>query len=91
MGSSFQLRHGEPTVGVELPLPYPLPYLLLVVVLLEELDVAAGVAVDPVVVVLPHAASSPRTIKASKEKQACDGADEEVRCLCIVLSLVQSS
>jgi len=78
-------------VGVVLPLPYPLPYLLLVVVLLEELDVAAGVAVDPVVVVLPHAASSTRVINASREKQARDGADEEVRCLCIVLSLVQSS
>ena len=78
-------------VGVVLPLPYPLPYLLLVVVLLEELDVAAGVAVDPVVVVLPHAASSTRAINASREKQARVGADEEVRCLCMMLSLVQSS
>jgi len=78
-------------VGVVLPLPYPLPYLLLVVVLLEELDVAAGVAVDPVVVVLPHAASSTRVINTSREKQARDGADEEVRCLCIAFSLVQSS
>jgi len=47
------------------------------VVLLEGLDVAAGVAVDPVVVVLPHAASSTRAINASREKQARDGADED--------------
>jgi len=79
-------------VGVVLPLPYPLPYLLLVVVLeAVVLDVAAGVAVDPVVVVLPHAASSTRAINASRENRARAGADEEVRCLCIVLSLVQSS
>ena len=79
-------------VGVVLPLPYPLPYLLLVVVLeAVVLDVAVGAAVDPVVVVLPHAASSTRAIKASRENQARVGADEEVKCLCIVLSLVQSS
>jgi len=55
-------------VGVVLPLPYPLPYLLpvLVVVLLAEvLEVAAGAAVEPVVV-LPQAASSMRATNAGR-------------------------
>jgi hypothetical protein len=78
--------------GVVLPLPYPLPYLPLVVVLeAVVLEVSVDAAVDPVVVVLPHAASRTRAIYASSEHQARVGADEEVKCLCIVLSFVQSS
>jgi len=81
------------TVGVVLPLPYPLPYLppLLVGVLpAEVLEVALGAAVDPVLVLLPQAASRTRPINANREKQARAGAFEEVRLLCIVCSFLQS-
>ncbi len=81
------------TVGVVPPLPYPLPYLppLVVGVLpAEVLEVAFGAAVDPVLVLLPQAASRTRPTNASKKNQARAGAFEEVRLLCIVRSFLQS-
>jgi len=81
------------TVGVVPPLPYPLPYLplLLVGVLpAEVLEVAFGAAVDPVLVLLPHAANRTRATNASMENKARTGAFEDVRLLCIVCSFLQS-
>ena len=81
------------TVGVVPPLPYPLPYLppLLVGVLpADVLEVAFGAAVDPVLVLLPQAASRTRATNATRENQARAGALEEVRLLCIVCSFLQS-
>jgi hypothetical protein len=77
------------TVGVVPPLPYPLPYLppLLVDVLsAAALEVAFGAAAPPVLVLLPQAANRRRPTNASRENQACAGAFEEVRPLCIMLS-----
>jgi hypothetical protein len=81
------------TVGVLPPLPYPLPYLPpLVVGVLEAVvvEVAFGVVVDPVLVLLPHAASSTRTTNATRENHGRFGACEEVRVLFIECSFLQS-
>jgi hypothetical protein len=81
------------TVGVVPRLPYPLPYLppLLVGVLpAEVLEVAFGAVVAPVVVLLPHAASSTRTTNATRENQGRFGACEEVRVLFIECCFLQS-
>ena len=81
------------TVGVVPLLPYPFPYLppLLVGVLPAELlEVAFGATVDPVLVLLPHAASRTRPTNASRENQARAGACEEVRLRFIECSFLQS-
>jgi len=81
------------TVGVVPPLPYPFPYLppLLVGVLpTEVLEVAFGAAVDPVLVLLPHAASRTRPTNASRGNQARTGAFGEVRVRFIACSFLQS-
>jgi len=81
------------TVGVVPPLPYPLPYLppLLVGVLpAAVLEVAFGAAVEPVVVLLPQAASRTRPTSASRENQARTRAFEEVRVRFIACSFLQS-
>src|SRR6266581_6290863 len=80
------------TVGVLPPLPYPLPYLppLLVGVLeVVELEVAFGAVVAPVLVLLPHAASSTRTTNATRENQARARVCEEVGVLFIAYSFLQ--
>src|SRR5260370_8615756 len=90
------VRMREPelfTVGGVPRLPYPLPYLppLLVGVLpAEVLEVAFGAVVAPVLVLLPHAASSTRTTNATRENQARAEACEEVRVLFIECSFLQS-
>jgi len=81
------------TVGVVPPLPYPFPYLppLLVGVLpAEVVEVAFGTVVDPVLVLLPHAASSTRTTNPTRENKARAGACEEMRLLFMGCSFLQS-
>jgi hypothetical protein len=77
------------TVGVVPPLPYPLPYLPpLLVGVLPEAEVAAGAAVDPVLVLLPHAASRTRLANASRKNQARARVCEEVMMLIIECSFL---
>jgi hypothetical protein len=75
------------------PLPYPLPYLppvLVDVLEAEVLEVAFGAVDDPVLVVLPHAASTTRPTNASRENQARTCACKEVRLRFIACSFLQS-
>jgi len=77
------------TVGVVPPLPY-LPPLLVGVLPAAVVEVVFGAAVDPVLVLLPHAASRRRPTNANRENQARTGACEEVGVHFIACSFLQS-
>src|SRR5215467_10001284 len=80
-------------VGVVPPEPYPLPYLppLLVDVLeAEGVEGALGAVDDPVLVVLPHAASRTRTTNARSGNQGRFEGLVEVRLRFIACSFLQS-
>jgi len=80
-------------VGVVPPEPYPLPYLppLLVEVLeADGVELVFGAAEDPVLVVLPQAASTTRPTKASRDNQARTEVCKEVSLCFIACSFLQS-
>jgi len=76
------------TVGVLPPLPY-LPPLLVGVLPADVVELAFGAVVAPVLVLLPHAASSTRTTNATRENQARARVCEEVGVLFIAYSFLQ--